>query len=151
MKSRYMQKFVYHIDVPEVVQKQKLPKLALQQIVENSIKHGFEKSMAYMEIRITGNYSESKWSICIEDNGQGFDELALKNIYMKAETMKHQLLEQDRNIELTLGGMGLVNLYLRLYFLYKTDMVFQIENKVGGASVTIGGAMEKIEKAQEVI
>lgn len=139
MKARYMQKFSYHIDIPGNVKRQKLPQLSLQQMAENSIKHGFKKKLNHIDIQVRGWISKDKWYICFQDNGQGFDDKILNEIYLKADTFKKQLLEEDSNVELALGGMGLVNLYLRLYFMYGEDMVFIIENNDTGAAVTIGG------------
>lgn len=139
IKSRYMQKFSYTINVPKIVLKQRLPQLALQQMVENSLKHGFEKSMNNININVRGWCAEDKWYICLQDNGQGFVENIIETIYAKAQALKEQMLEQDKNVELNLGGMGLVNLYLRMYFLFGDSMVFDIENNEIGAIVTIGG------------
>lgn len=143
MKSRYMQKFSYHIDITEHVKRQKLPQLSLQQLAENSIKHGFERKLHHINIEVRGWSSGDKWYICFQDNGQGFDEKVLGDIYVKAEWLKRQMLEEDCNVELALGGMGLVNLYLRLFFMYGDDMVFMIENNGTGAAVTIGGTVDK--------
>ena len=141
MKLRYMQKFSHHIDIPAAIKKQKLPPLSLQLMAENSIKHGFERKLKHIAIQVSGRLTGDKWYICFQDNGQGFDPDTLAEIYTKADDMKKQLLKKDRNIELVLGGMGLINLYLRMYFLYGDDMVFSIDNNENGAAVTIGGTL----------
>lgn len=138
MKARYMQKFTYNIDVPERILKQRLPRLSLQQIVENSMKHGFEKCLSHIEIQVIGWVEADKWYICLQDNGQGFPENMRDEIFAKAEELKKQLLDQNKNVELVLGGMGLTNLYLRMYLLFNESMIFEIENNDLGACVTIG-------------
>lgn len=145
MKSRYMEKFLYDIQIPRDLEKQVIPRLALQQIAENSMKHGFKDRTGVMEIKIRGWTEGEHWYIAVRDNGEGFERNRIETIYEKAEELKQQVLEKDRNIELALGGMGLVNLYLRMYFLYDEKMHFEIKNSSPGAEILIGGALREEE------
>lgn len=141
MKSRYLDKFVYEIRIPQTVRGQIIPRLSLQQLVENSVKYGFQNRTGVMEIQMEGWIEGDVWYISIKDNGQGFDGKAIETFYARAEEMKQQILEKDGNIELTLGGMGLINLYLRMYLLYGKNMIFEIKSHALGAEVIIGGSL----------
>lgn len=142
MKSRYLEKFLYSIQIPHNIENQVVPKLSLQQIVENAVKHGFKKN-GVMQIELKGWIKGEKWYIAVRDNGQGFERDIIDSIYKKSEEMKQQILEKDNNVELALGGMGLINLYLRMYFMYDEDMVFEVKNNTLGAEVIIGGRIRE--------
>ena len=48
-----------------------------------------------------------------------------------------------------IGGMGLLNLYARLYLLYADKLVFELENtKERGTAVTIGVKTEREANVQ---
>lgn len=141
MKSRYMQKLIYNIKIEEEVCSQLIPKLSLQQLVENSIKHGFKECGGTMEINVQGWKEGDRWFISVQDNGEGITDEQIKRIFIEAEDKKKQIQRQDKNVQLTLGGMGLVNLYLRMFFQYGDKMIFEVRNKMEGSEVLIGGVI----------
>ncbi|WP_424769298.1 cache domain-containing sensor histidine kinase [Paenibacillus sp. sgz302251] len=61
----------YHIDIPEVMMSQLVPRLMLQPIVENAVIHGVGKSYTSGEIRISGEMSNGFCRIYIDDDGPG--------------------------------------------------------------------------------
>ena len=139
MKSRYMEKLTYKIEIYKEVYDQLIPKLSLQQLVENSIKHGFKERSSTMEIYVQGWVKDDRWGISVKDNGQGISKEQIQDILKMAEEKKEQIQRQDKNIELSLGGMGLVNLYLRLFFQYGDQMIFEIKSNLKGTEIVIGG------------
>lgn len=73
----------YHIDIPEDMLAQSVPRLMLQPMVENSVIHGVAKSYSSGEIRITGESVDGFGKIYIDDDGPGlspeqYDALNLK-------------------------------------------------------------------------
>lgn len=138
LKARYDYKFSYSVSVDEKLYKQILPKMVLQQIVENCINHGFENSTEHMQVEITGWTESDSWYIKVHDNGQGFKEETIQSIKKKFEKTKRVLLKERNNMELEIGGMGLVNTYARLLLLYNDQLTFCMENGSEGADVTIG-------------
>ena len=55
------------------------------------------------------------------------------------ESVRKKLTNDRTNVELEIGGMGLVNTYARLYLLYTDKLIFRIEsNEAGGTDVIIG-------------
>lgn len=79
----------------------------------------------------------------MSDNGNGFTEEEVSRFYGKIKDIENRqtfpLLE--------LGGMGLVNVYMRLKLHYEEKMFFQMRNiEPRGASVTIGGCIAELCK-----
>ncbi|QNK58634.1 sensor histidine kinase [Paenibacillus sp. PAMC21692] len=64
----------YHIDIPEEMLKQHVPRLMLQPIVENAVIHGVGKTYSSGEIRITGEMSGGFCKLYVEDDGPGMSE-----------------------------------------------------------------------------
>lgn len=64
----------YHIDIPEEMLNQQVPRLMLQPIVENAVIHGVGKSYSSGEIRISGEMSDGYCKIYIDDDGPGMTE-----------------------------------------------------------------------------
>lgn len=63
----------YHIDIPENMLTQSVPRLMLQPIVENSVIHGVGKSYTSGEIRISGEMSNGFCRVYIDDDGPGLN------------------------------------------------------------------------------
>lgn len=138
LKYRYEDKLTYDISIPPELKEQILPKIILQQIAENSITHGFENVNKKMDIHVFGMCSGQEWYIEITDNGTGIDAAELSNIRSQLGHIRRQLTTDRENLELKLGGMGLKNLYARLYLIYQDDMIFDIETGEKGTTVRIG-------------
>ena len=138
LKSRFEHKINFEVDVGSNIRKQVIPKIVLQQIVENCINHGFINCTEQMQIRIYGREEENHWYIKIQDNGQGFGEQTLADLTDKLNMIKERLLKEGSNVELEIGGMGLINTYARLLLLYNDELFFKIRNVTGGAEVIIG-------------
>jgi two-component system sensor histidine kinase YesM len=80
----------YHIDIPEEMLKQLVPRLMLQPIVENAVIHGVGKTYSSGEIRITGVMSGGFCKIYVDDDGPGMNEEQLETLNNK---MKEPLQE----------------------------------------------------------
>lgn len=142
IKSRYEHKLQYHMEVEEEIKAEIIPKIVLQQIVENSINHGFTQTSHIMEIDIKGWKEDGFWYIQVSDNGQGIEEEVLKDLQHKIARIRDRLGNKRSNVEMEIGGMGLINTYARLYLLYNEDLVFEINNCDTGAVVKIGGKLK---------
>ncbi|MDD3220016.1 MAG: histidine kinase [Lachnospiraceae bacterium] len=143
LKARYEHKINFEIEVEERIQSQIIPKIVLQQIVENCVNHGFENSTNQMMIKIVGYQKEERWYIEVMDNGQGFDAESLVALNEKILKTKRRLLEEQNNMEMEIGGMGLINTYARLLLIYSDSLTFELKNIKDGAKVVIGADMRK--------
>lgn len=143
LKYRYRHKLEYEIDVDEQIENQKVPKLVLQQLVENSINHGFKNSSKIMKICVKGYQENGYWYMKVSDNGEGFSTETIQRLKKSIEQMKMDLINNRKAVEMQIGGMGLLNTYARLFLLNGENVVFQIYNREeGGAETIIGMKMQ---------
>lgn len=139
MKLRYQHKIEYRIDVEEDLKKQLVPKIVFQQIVENSIKHGFNGSAEVMKITVTGRRSQAgdRWIMEFCDNGEGIRPETADKIKQDMEEMKINLMYRHEVIEMEIGGMGLLNTYARLVLFFGDRVEFDINGSESGTTVII--------------
>lgn len=128
------------IEMDRNLKKQIIPKLTLQQFVENCVKHGFRDMTCGRRIVITGMMQKDGWRITVRDNGQGISEQTLEGLRRRLAEVRRDILERAKPAEMGIGGMGIVNTYARCLLLYAQDLVFEIENAPdgNGCSVTVG-------------
>ncbi len=138
LKCRYEHKLEYHMDIQPEIRNYILPKLVLQQLVENSISHGYENGYGAMRLEISGWQDQEGWYIRIRDNGDGFSEESLKYVRDEIMKLRLQISSIQRNVELEIGGMGNANTYARLYLLYSEQLIYRVGNYEQGAEVLFG-------------
>lgn len=113
-KLRFEDNLSYQIDVPETLKNTKIPGLLIEPLVENVIKHVHGKNQQKIHIDITIKKDDDKLSICVKDNGSGFD-------VAKADL-----------------GFGLYSIQERLRLLFGDQGGFNIDSAQGkGTKVTI--------------
>jgi two-component system sensor histidine kinase YesM len=151
LKSRYAHKIQCIVDVPKEIQNQIIPKILFQQVVENSINHGFENSTDVMRIEMRGWIDGAKWYVEVRDNGQGFGQDTIVKLKNKIKDMRKKLTKERSNVELEIGGMGIINMYARLLLLYDNDLTFELVNEEQGASVVIGAPMEEVKEVNDYV
>jgi two-component system, sensor histidine kinase YesM len=135
MKVRYGDSLDYEIDVPEEMLSLVVPKLVVQPLAENSIKHGFDVSPPW-RLSVKGRLEGGSWRIEVSDDGIGFEPGALARLEAQVGTWA----DTGRLPPLGIDGMGLLNIVLRLRMLYGADFVFDVsEAPGGGARVAVGG------------
>lgn len=121
---RFNGKFELDFSIPDSLYEYEIPKLILQPIVENSIKHGFEDVEKGI-ITIKAEETEEEIRLIVSDNGCGMPEEMLKKIN------KHDW--NDRN-----GHIGLYNVDMILRLNYGTASGLLAMNKeTGGTEIEI--------------
>jgi two-component system, sensor histidine kinase YesM len=139
MSIRYNHDLFYTIDIPDEMNRIKVPKLCIQPLVENAVKFCATKLPPY-RIDIKGSICDSSYLVTVTDNGPGFSSKSLSMIRSKIKEIDSTGLLPSLEIK----GMGLLNIYLRFKILYGSNTVFRIENlQDGGASITVGGPYDK--------
>jgi two-component system, sensor histidine kinase YesM len=138
MKVRYGDSLSYEIAVDEAMLGVVVPKLVVQPLVENSIQHGFELSPPW-RVSVRGSIRGGLWRVEVSDNGIGFDPEPLARLRSQIA----EWADSGKLPPLGLGGMGLLNIVLRLRMLYGEDYVFEADGGAArGARVEIGGRVD---------
>lgn len=138
LKARHGEKVSCSIHIEKEVEDQIIPKMTLYQFVENVFTHGYRSSNQQMAVEVTGRMYPDRWEICVRDNGEGIPEEKLKIIEEKIQNVREKVMGHSQNIELEIGGMGLINTYARCLLLYNNSLIFSIHNREKGVEVIIG-------------
>ena len=141
MKFRHRSNLIYSFRIEPEMNEIRIPKLLIQPLVENAIKHGTRNEPPW-RIEIKALIQDHQWRVSVKDNGPGFTPEEIANINRRIQDInEHYLLPS-----LELDGMGLLNIYIRLKLFYHEQMLFQIATPdEGGAIITIGGLPEYME------
>ncbi len=141
MKFRHRNNLSYSIRIDPQIHEIFIPKLVIQPLVENALKHGTKNEPPW-RIEVKAFFVENDlndhhdWRVTVQDNGPGFTKNEIASIHRKIR----EINENGLLPSLELDGMGLLNIYTRLKLIYKEQMLFQISNPdEGGAIITIGG------------
>lgn len=133
IQERFQERFSYEFDIDPDILTKDIPKLGLQQLAENCIKHGFTGET--LKIMVIGQKLEDGWYMAVQDDGEGFSPSSLQELRDKIRKAKEELHSSQPGYEI--GGMGIVNTYLRFYLLYGEHMDFLIDNTDTGALITV--------------
>ena len=146
LKTRYQNKLNYTIEFDSELSELMIPKMVIQPLVENSVNHGFRDKTDIMNINIRCRKQEDKWYIVVADNGTGFSGETLLKVEQKMKEIRLQVINGNRNLNIDSGGIGLINIYARLFIIYGDSTIFKIECPEKGAIITIGatGRVENV-------
>lgn len=116
---RYSDVFEYDIFLPEALERQRIPKMTLQPLVENAIYHGLKSVRRVGKLSVTAEVSLKGIEIIVKDNGMG----------MSKDTMSEVLLPPNKNS--TEGHFGLYSVHRRLKLHYGSDYGLTLHSKLG--------------------
>ena len=126
LKLRFGKKFAYEIDVPDDIQNCVVPKLIIQPLIDNAVKHGFGDKER-MKVSIGAHTVGKKLHIVVRDDGAGMDESQLKAI--------RKLIRAQSN---KTNHIGLYNVERRIELLYGSTYGITIDSVAGkGTTVRI--------------
>lgn len=142
LESRYKDMLNCTIDIDPSIQQETVPKMVLQQIVENCVNHGLSDCVGVMRIEIKGWREADFWKLRVDDNGKGFDNASMMAIQKKLTQFSAAVSDGKSRLGMHMGGLGLVNAYLRMRLICGDAVGFSISNRdAGGASVEISNRM----------
>lgn len=118
-KYRFGDRFDWEINVDREVKNIKIPKLLLQPLAENAVKHGVEPIEGNCEIQISITAYQNLMLIIVSDNGAGLSEEQIEEI--------NKNLKKPADREKHMGSIGLQNVYRRLKNYYGEDAKLEIE------------------------
>ncbi|HAG70516.1 MAG TPA: sensor histidine kinase [Lachnospiraceae bacterium] len=143
MKKRFGNDLSYVYRVDDEILDCMVPKLCVQLLVENAIK-SVTKMLPPWEIRVEGHREGEDWSVTVLDNGSGFD--AETDRYLRS--CMDDILETGTLPSLKIKGMGILNIFIRLYLLDGIPFIFDFGNRPeGGAFVKVGGHVHEKDRA----
>lgn len=116
---RFGDKLQVSYDIEDDVSNVVIPKLIIQPLVENSIKHGLEPKIGDWIISISAKKINSRLVICVADNGVG---------------LKKDFNNDIKSFKNT-SHVGLYNIYRRLDIHYNGDMSFTIQREDGNYTI----------------
>ncbi|POP30894.1 sensor histidine kinase [Lactonifactor longoviformis] len=124
---RFMDRIKVITDMEEGVKEKKVIKLILQPLVENAVFHGLEQTIQGGEVYVRIRQLENdKLLFIVEDNGCGIDPQKLQGIREGLERQENQ------------KGIGMPNIYQRLFLFYEGEVSFTIESELDrGTKITI--------------
>lgn len=135
---RHGSRLIYSFEIDEKLERLAVPKLIVQPLVENALKFATRAEPPW-RINITGTLKGEEWRITVADDGPGFSEDSLDKL--RAQTDQTYLTNVAPVLKL--GGMGLLNVFVRLRLTYGEEAVFLFGNlPSGGAQVTVGGRIK---------
>lgn len=105
----------YDTEIEMEIMSNKLPKLTLQPIVENSIYHGIERKIGNGNVRIKIETTSTRLIITISDNGIGMTEERLREINDKLGSTTLEYIKPDSEAH---GGIAVVNVNNRIKLLF---------------------------------
>lgn len=120
-KFRFQDRFGYEIIIKdEDCLKSLLPKMSIEQLIENACKHGIQKSFVGGKVMIVVEMDGEYVKFNISDNGAGISSERLKEITIGLDEPTA-----------TSNCVGLRNVYQRLKLYYNNDYEFEIIGKEG--------------------
>lgn len=118
-KMRFKDRLKYTIDIEDQLLIKKIPKLIIQPIIENSIKHNMEKVNS-LTIFIRGTVIGKNVYFVIEDDGVGIDDSMVDSI---RESLEHQDPKEE--------NLGLYNINRTIKLMYGEYYGLALENDYG--------------------
>lgn len=144
MKLRFGESLHYEFCVEDDMLELPIPKLCIQLLVENATKFTSHISPPW-NISIESHIDEECWYVEVKDNGPGFSEDVTAHLKGKMD----EILENGLLPSLELDGMGILNIFIRLYLIYGITFIFDFGNLPdGGAFVKVGGQFD--DKAESL-
>nr|MBA5588296.1 histidine kinase [Anaerobacillus isosaccharinicus]QOY38267.1 histidine kinase [Anaerobacillus isosaccharinicus] len=122
-KARFGDKLALDIQINNHCLDIPFPTFVLQQLVENSMNHGFNGNTSIMNLFISAHIEKNQFSVQLRDNGSGFPERIIEAV--KSDTKDETM------------GIGLTNIKRRLKSLYGENYVFELKNTAKGSLVII--------------
>ena len=145
MNCREEKEFTLEWNIEEQFQSVHMPRMLLEPVVENAVKHGFRGGEREDNlIRISAAFHEQYLHVTVEDNGCGIPEEQLK-------TLQNDLQTNERPGE-QLIHIGLQNVQSRIRCHFGAEYGLRVENCDGGGTrVTLVLGLQKKEIALDRI
>jgi len=136
--ARFGDRLLWRIDVPDTLRSAKIPRLMMQLLVENAVRHAIEPKLDGGAVYIKTREKNRRLLIWILDNGTGMSSERLEEIKARIAASLEQkslagldAVSQSNDKSLGGIGIGLANLATRLGILYPSQCRFEIYSRAG--------------------
>ena len=139
LRMRHGDQLTGVIEVSDEMLEIMVPKLCIQLLVENAIRSVTTLAPPW-HVSISCRIIDHQWHVTVSDNGPGFAPEVEQNLRSQMD----EILKTGTLPSLKIQGMGILNIFIRLYLLEGIPFVFDLGNREeGGAFVTIGGPLRE--------
>lgn len=149
---RFANCFSYQLNIEKECEDIIVPALILQPIVKNAVVHGRNESEDPVWVSVTAEMERDHLAVTIEDDGDGIEENRLAELQERLQDCERRedIDISDRDIK-EYGGLGLVNVYMRLKLRYGEEGDLTINSEKGKGTVVRmiiprSGDTQKLEK-----
>lgn len=115
---RYTNSYQYRIHVSEEASLYMIPKLLVQPLVENALKHGLKEKVSDGILLVDYFIDDGYLKLIVEDNGCGMEEDRIQEIL-------------DHNQNESAGHIGIHNIRERLHMYFSSDFDMEIISQPG--------------------
>ncbi|ANS73395.1 histidine kinase [Paenibacillus yonginensis] len=131
IKMRLEGRLQVEVQIEDNLMDIRLPKMTLQPVIENAVKHGLEALDRPGRLLVHSREQGDTLEIIIQDNGNGMEQPVLGRL--KQSLNGGQELETGAKS----GGIGLINLHRRLQYMYGPEAGLEIESSPGQGTTVI--------------
>ncbi len=139
---RYDNRFTVDIDIPDECMSERVLKLILQPVIENSINHGFKRCQIRGRILIEAHTDEHNLYIRISDDGVGMDKAHLDSLKALLSS-KPQVEELGKRVY---ESIGIKNINSRIQLYYGTMYGLAVDSVENEGTTTIITVPRKQER-----
>ena len=120
MNIRMQNQIQYTFDINDTILNDELPRISIQPLVENAIKHGLKNYKGEKKIYICACPEEQNLVITVEDNGVGMSEERIRELFKESPD------QGDKR-----DSIGILNIHKRMRLLFGEQYGVKIESTPG--------------------
>lgn len=113
------------IDVPQELMRERLPRVTLQPLVENAVRHGLTNKRGEKRVSVKAERRADQLVITVSDSGTGMD----------VQKINQMLKSDDADALAKADSIGLSNIHARLRLLFGADSGLSVSPAPEGGSV----------------
>lgn len=139
MKVRMGETVEYQFNIDENILQDSIPRISIQPLVENALKHGLRNARGNKTIEVNAFAQGETLQIIVKDNGVGMD----------ADAMNAKLDANNKDAVETGNSIGLLNINARMKMLYGEKYGLYIESELEvGTSVILRIPRVKVDEVE---
>lgn len=141
LKRRFGSDLVSELECPPGLAALPVPRLILEPVVENAIKHASRRKPPW-KVSVKAECDDTRWWVVIEDNGPGLKPARLASLLEELDRLRGLPPDLADLPDLHIEGLGLINTFSRLRLSYGEGAILDLQNRdEGGTRVRVGGTI----------